>query len=110
MAIDPTYASNVEKTVDNCTTCADLKKIKDDVEAQMAKIKKEIADSIAALAELMTPPVSLDDVVSWISKMTAFSFAGPYAKLVALQAEMAALEARLAAKIASKTSDLHCHF
>ena len=109
MAIDPSYVSNVEKAVDKCSTCADLKKIKDDVEAQMAKINGEISEAISKLQKLITPPATIDDVVAWL-KTLSDTFAGPYGKLLTLQTEMTALGARLAAKIATKTSDLHCHF
>jgi hypothetical protein len=107
-SLDPSYKTNMEKKIDNISTCEELSLIKHDVEENMAALVAKVAGSISDLSDLLVKPDDLGKIVTWIGKFIDKSVTGPYNKLLALQTEVLALQTAMNAKIAAKIAELHC--
>ena len=110
MAISPEYVANLTARINVAETCEELLGLKNAIDAQMTEMLGSVESAISTLKALIVAPGDIGAVITWISDFINSSILGPYNKAVALQAELIALQATLAAAIAAKSTELHCEF
>lgn len=68
--INVTYFDNLIKQIDDVTTCAELQSVTTSVLTQMQNQLSVIEEQLAKvqpILALLTPPVSPDDIIDWIT-------------------------------------------